>query len=181
MKGYVKQALKEFEHLKPKRHYYSSSRTDRPDYGSRIQYVKLDETDPMSALDIKRKQRVCGKFLFYARAIDNTMLHALNNIALAKNTKQCANAVDYFINYAASNPDAEIIYRSSDMILQVDSDAAYLVCPEARSRAGGFFFLGNRNKTLFNGPIHVLAKIIKASHSPFHERTRGSLPETGTH
>ena len=84
MKDYVKQALKEFEHLKPNRHHYSPSRVDRPDYGSRVQYVKIDETDPMTAQDIKRKQRVCGKFLFYARAIDNTMLHALNDIAISE-------------------------------------------------------------------------------------------------
>lgn len=48
------------------------------------------------------------------------------------------------------------------MILQGDSDAAYLVEPDARSRAGGFHFLGNKEHTMFNGPIHVLAKTIKA-------------------
>jgi hypothetical protein len=89
------------------------------------------------------------------------MLHSLNDIASAKNTKECADAVKYFLNYAASNPDAEIIYRMSDMILQLDSDAAYLVCPEARSRAGGYFFLGNKDRKLFNGALMVLAKIIK--------------------
>ena len=115
----------------------------------------------MTAQDIKHKQRVCGKFLFYARAIDNTMLHALNDIASAKNTKQCARAVEYFLNYATSNPEAEIIYRTSDMILQLDSDASYLVCPEVRSRIGGYFSLWDKDNTLFNGPIHVLAKIIK--------------------
>ena len=47
------------------------------------------------------------------------------------------------------------------MILQLDSDAAYLVCPEARSRAGGYFFLGNKDRKLFNGALKVLAKIIK--------------------
>ncbi len=30
------------------------------------------------------------------------------------------------------------------MILRIHSDAAYLVEPEARSRAGGFFYLGNQ-------------------------------------
>ena len=161
MKGYVKQALLEFKHLCPKQHHYGPSKIERPDYGQKIQYVKLDESDPMTAYDILHKQQVCGKFLFYARAIDNTMLHALNDIASAKNTKECAEAVRYFLNYAASNPEAEIIYRASDMILQLDSDAAYLVCPEARSRAGGYFFLGNKDRKLFNGALKVLAKIIK--------------------
>ena len=93
----------------------------------------------MTATDILHKQRVCGKFLFYTRAIDNTLLHSLNDIASAKNTKECTDAVKYFLNYAASNPNAEIIYRASDMILQLDSDEAYLVWPEAQSRAVWLF------------------------------------------
>lgn len=47
------------------------------------------------------------------------------------------------------------------MILQTDSDSAYLVCPKARSRAGGYHFLGSKDRKQFNGPIMVLAKIIK--------------------
>ena len=66
-----------------------------------------------------------------------------------------------FLNYAASNPNAEIIFRASDMLYKIDSDAAYLVCLEARSRASGYHYLGNADDNLFNRPIHVLAKIIK--------------------
>jgi hypothetical protein len=47
------------------------------------------------------------------------------------------------------------------MIIQADSDAAYLVCAEARSRTGGHIFLRNLKETQFNGPVLVLAKIIK--------------------
>ena len=91
------------------------------------------------------------------------MLHALNDIASSKNngTQTTWAAVKYFLNYAASNPDAEIIFRASDMLYKIDSDAAYLVCPKARSRAGGYHYLGSADGNLFNGPIHVLAKIIK--------------------
>ena len=47
------------------------------------------------------------------------------------------------------------------MILNVDSDASYLVKPEAQSRMGGFHFLGNKYGKLFNGPILVLAKFTR--------------------
>jgi len=47
------------------------------------------------------------------------------------------------------------------MVLRIDSDGAYLVAPKARSRAGGYHFLGDRSGTLFNAPIYVLAKVIK--------------------
>ena len=47
------------------------------------------------------------------------------------------------------------------MLYIIDSDAAYLVCPEAKSRVGGYHYLGNKDDNLFNGPIYVLARIIK--------------------
>ena len=93
------------------------------------------------------------------------MLHALNNIASSKSkgTQTTWEAVKYFLNYAASNPDAEIIFCASEMLYKIDSNAVYLVCPEARSRAGGYHYLRNIDNNLFNGPMHVLAKIIKMS------------------
>ena len=35
--------------------------------------------------------------------------------------------VQHFLNYATSNPNAKIIYQTSDMILQTHSNTAYLV------------------------------------------------------
>ena len=82
-------------------------------------------------------------------------------------------AVQKLLNYAHCNPDAEILYRASDMILHTHSDAAYLVAPEARLPAGGYHFLGDVDHTIFNGPIHVLAKIIKMSwHLPWRPKLR---------
>ena len=46
------------------------------------------------------------------------------------------------------------------MLYKIDPDAAYLVCPEAQSRAGGYHYLGNVDDNLFNGQIRELAKII---------------------
>lgn len=47
------------------------------------------------------------------------------------------------------------------MILMLDSDAAYLVVPNAWSRAGGYHFLTSKDHTLVNGVIYVLARVIK--------------------
>ena len=101
--------------------------------------------------------------MFMARAVDHTMLHSLNNIAFAatKGTKATLEATNYFLNYIACNPLPRIKYRASDMILHVESDAAYLVAPMARSRAGGYHYLGSRDGTLFNAPVFVQAKVIK--------------------
>ena len=129
----------------------------------------------MTPQEIKHKQMAVGKFLFYARAIDNTMLHALNDIATSQDTTITLKAVTYFLDYAASNPRASIIYRASDMQLQIESDAAYLVCPHARSRAGGYHYLSNTAGTTFNGPITVIVKVIKHVMSSAAEAEVGAL------
>ena len=48
------------------------------------------------------------------------------------------------------------------MLYKIDSDAAYLVCPAVKSRAGGYHYFGNKDNNLFNGPIYVLVKIFKS-------------------
>ena len=51
------------------------------------------------------------------------------------------------------------------MILNVHSDASYLSAPKARSRAGGYFFLGSipvdGNPIKLNGAIHITSTILK--------------------
>ena len=135
MRRYVKQTLDELKHIFTGKHYYAPSKIDRPDYGAKVQFAKIDTATPLTLTQIKYIKRVIGRFLYYARAIDNAMLHALNAIASSKSkgTQTTWKAVKYFLNYAAINPTAEIIFRASDMFYKIDSDAAYLVCPEARS------------------------------------------------
>ena len=117
----------------------------------------------MSPKDIKNLQQTTGKFLYYGRVVDNTMLHALNCLSTQINngTKRTKAALKHFLDYCHDNPDAVKLYVASDMIIVVDSDAAYLVEPEAKRRAGGFFYLGNKDGKLINGSILILAKIIK--------------------
>ena len=66
-------------------------------------------------------------------------MHTLNeiNINANKATEKTKAAVEHFLDYIATNPEAKIIYRASDMQLKVDSDAAYLLEPKARSQARG--------------------------------------------
>ena len=139
MKGYAKQALEELGHAMPTRLAAAPSKMPRPQYGAKVQYVEVDDTEALPDSKIKYLQRVLGKFLYYARAIGNTMLHALNDIAgsVAKGAKATEKAVRHFMNYAHSSPDAVTRFRASGMRLAGGSDAAYLAAPEARSRAGG--------------------------------------------
>ena len=73
------------------------------------------------------------------------MLTALSTIASeqASPTVTTMRKAKFFMDYAATHPDAVLTYRKSDMQLVVHSDASYLSKPKARSRAGGYFFLAS--------------------------------------
>ena len=66
--------------------------------------------------------------------MDSTMLPGLNNIdtTQGKPTTKTKSQCQQIMDYAATYPDISIRYYASDMILHVDSDAAYLVAPKAK-------------------------------------------------
>ena len=49
------------------------------------------------------------------------------------------------MDYTASYPDAYIHFYASDMILQIDTDASYLVLPKTRSRIAGYYYFKTSN------------------------------------
>ena len=148
--------------------------TDNPDVYSPINYgqreqeaISMDTSALLDAARTKRIQVICGIFLFYARAIDPTMLRPILRIASrqAKPTEQLERDVDHFLQYCATHPDATQTILPSEMILVVHSDASHLSESLSRSRAGGFHFLTNKadiEKPPVNAPIDVISTIIDA-------------------
>ena len=61
------------------------------------------------------------------------------------------------------------------MQIEIYFDAAYLVASKAISRAAGYHFLGNYYGKLFNVPIYVLSKVIKAVMSSAAEAESESI------
>jgi hypothetical protein len=86
----------------------------------------------------------------------------------ARATNLTMRAITQLLNYAASNPDAEIRFHASNMLLYVESDASYHSVPKARSRAAGFHYLSNKvndpatQQPPMNSPINVLCKFFKS-------------------
>ena len=69
------------------------------------------------------------------------------------------------LNYLHILSNAVIQFYASDMQLYIDSNAAYLVAPKAKSRIAGFFYCSNKSTTNpptppLNGPIHVECKVL---------------------
>eukprot|EP00957_Ditylum_brightwellii_P172498 13132867-Ditylum_brightwellii.AAC.1 len=108
-------------------------------------------TDHHMVLAVSKEAKLCilqivGSLLYYWRAIDNTILKALNTISSQQNnaTKKTESAVHHLMDYCASHPDATICFYASDMILQLHSNVSYMNEPQARRTAEGRFFLGNK-------------------------------------
>ena len=57
-------------------------------------------------------------------------------------TEDTMRKVIHLLDYLATHPDTVVMFRASDMLLNVHSDASYLSEKKAKSRMGGYFFLG---------------------------------------
>jgi hypothetical protein len=111
MPGYVERALQCFKHPTPARPEHSPHHWNQPKYGAKVQYA--DATDSAPLLDAPAKklvQEIIGTFLFYARAVDNTMLKPLGTLSTQQSqpTEMTMNAIVKFLNYAATHPNAEL-------------------------------------------------------------------------
>ena len=180
MEGYVKRALKRFNHVP------SSARTQHaPHPWIAPVYGKKSAQKPTSAplLDKTATQRILaitGTFIHYAN-IDPCIKPALNEIGTvqASPTTDTNDKVQMLMDYLHDHPDGVLRFHASDMILQLEADAAYLVLPKARSRAAAWFILGNdptiHLSPMSNAPIYVMCNTIKNTMSSATEAETGGI------
>ena len=106
-------------------------------------------------------------------------LEAVQTKPIIVTTKQTT----HFVNYSATHPDEITEYRKSGIILHVYSNASYTSELEARSRSGGYYFLGQKYNTpiqeipLENGPVHVECSITRNVMASSTEEDLGGLFE----
>lgn len=83
MPGYALRSLGKFQHPLPDDFTMSSHPYVVPVYGKKAQLAKQESTAPkITDTDTLRVRQVVGRFLFYAQAIDNNLLMALNTISI---------------------------------------------------------------------------------------------------
>jgi hypothetical protein len=179
MPNYVTSALHKFQHRQPSRAHNAPSRYTPPNYGAKQQLTTVDNSADITDTQRLTLQKVVGTFLYYGRAVDPTMIHALNTLASAqaKGTQATVQAMTDFMNYCATYPSSTIRYQASDMILHCHSDAAYLTEPEARSRAGGHHYMGNHptGKPIHNGSVLDISRILRMVVASAAEAEVGAL------
>jgi hypothetical protein len=104
--------------------------------------------------------------VWYVCAVDLTVLMALSTIASeqSKGTENTMLKTKQLLDYLATNPNAMVRFQASDMILNIHSNASYLLEANAHSRACGNFFMGWRpdptKPIKVNGAFFTLCAIL---------------------
>ena len=148
MPGYVEQALQKFNHDItgiPKT-------TDAPHPYKATKKLGLpmthpqDESAKLSPREIKHVQQIVGTFLFYARAVDPTMLTALSTIATeqSQSTHNTKDKADHFLKYAASHPDATIKFFQIRHDTESTFQCIILIGTTGMKSRQGAFLLGKQ-------------------------------------
>ena len=108
---YIDDALKRFNHEKPRKPQYYPYPHIKLVYGEKAQFLDPEEiSEILSQADKKFIQEVTGTFLCYSQVVDATMLPALGYIASqqANPTERTMQKSKQLIDYAATHPDAII-------------------------------------------------------------------------
>eukprot|EP00957_Ditylum_brightwellii_P151299 11520824-Ditylum_brightwellii.AAC.1 len=86
--GYIEKALIRFNHMPPVKPEYSPHAWVKPSYNKGPQYVALPDSSPKLSVEGKvRIQQILGTLLFYERAVDPTILVAINDLSLQQNNR----------------------------------------------------------------------------------------------
>jgi hypothetical protein len=190
MPDYIDQALTRFQQSPPLTPQHAPHPWTPPTYGVATQLTPVpDTTEPLDASNKTHLQEIIGTLLYYARAVDSTILVALGTLASAQATATQAtlHAAEHLLDYCATHPHATVRFQASDMCLHIHSDASYLSESKARSRAAGHFFLSSRPQDPNaapaptdpnppnNGAIHTHSSIMSVVLSSATEAELGAL------
>jgi hypothetical protein len=134
--------------------------------GQRLSMPRLRiQPPPLDKAGQKFIQEVCGVFLFLARRADGSLLPTLSALASqqANRTERMLALCKQFLDYMASQDKAVLLYKASNMVLAIHSNASYLSKPKACSSAGGHMFMtGRDNIPKNNGSVLNILQIIQA-------------------
>ena len=119
MSGYILKQLQKYKHDCPKRSQHCPYSPLPKLYGSEAQHpLPPNKSPPLSKDNIKHKQQIIGSILYYARAVDLTVLMALSTIA-SKQSNGMQNTMmktKQLMDYLATHPNATVRFHTSDMI-----------------------------------------------------------------
>ena len=135
MPNYIKNAIERFQ-IPIETRTESAMIYIPPRYGTKGPHMTPIELPTISPERRKRIQEICGVILYYARAVDPMQLTAVSKIGSqqATATEATESAANHLLAYAATWPNATIVYKASKMQLITSCDASYLCETKGRSR-----------------------------------------------
>jgi hypothetical protein len=128
--------------------HYGSSDPQRP---------TSDSSPPATPAQKQEAQIVIGYLLYYGRCVDGRVLPAACALASVLTTAMQRTMLDLerLLGFVAAHRDGRKIFRPSDMLLDILTDASYLSWPKAGSADGSFHHLARGHDPDFNAPISV--------------------------
>ncbi len=171
MPGYIKKKLQQYSHIANKQVQNCLYTPAPKQFGSKAQALLLPDSSPkLDKAGIKKMQKIVGIILYYARAINMTVLMALSTIA-AKQTIATTRTLErctQMLDYLAHNADAKVGFSASDMIMNIHLDVSYLSEDLSEAKACsctcGHFFMGwmpkDGDPIKINGAFHISVNIL---------------------
>jgi hypothetical protein len=181
MPGYIKKQLIKYKHIMQRIQHCPYSPEPKK-YGADAQPpLPTDKTRKLTNAEIKQVKQIVRSILYYARAVDLTVLMALSTIVSkqTKGTEKTLEKAYQVLDYLASHPNAKVRFCASGMVMNIHSDASYLSKSSARSRACVHFFMGKvpiHGKPIkLNGVFHTLCAILRFLVASVAEAELGAL------
>jgi hypothetical protein len=109
--GYIEAALHKYQHAAPAHPEHAPHTWNPPIYGAKIQYVEDETTSPaLSDKDVNKLQQLTGTLLYYARAVDPTLIMPINVLASEQSraTAVTAEKVIKLLNYCNTHPETKL-------------------------------------------------------------------------
>jgi hypothetical protein len=106
MPGYIKATIHKYQHAAPARQEHAPHTWNPPIYGAKTQFVNDETRIPvLSDKDLNKLQQLTGTLLYYARAVDPTLIMPINVLASeqSKATEVTANKVIKLLNYCIAS------------------------------------------------------------------------------
>lgn len=109
MDNYIPNMLKKFQHPTPKTLVCTPHQYTPPTYGSKTQHASEEDlSTPLNPKQTKHTHAIIGSLLYYARAVDPTILVALNELSAqqATPTTNTLKKLNRLLDYVATFPHA---------------------------------------------------------------------------
>ena len=111
MPGYITKLLQRFLHAIPKKPEHQPHCHVQAQYGTKVQLTEpRDKTPFLQTDEITKLHQIIGDVLYYARAVDVTLMATLNELASTKSQGPQATmqATKKLMNYCHTHSDAKI-------------------------------------------------------------------------